>query len=225
MANRRRQPIKFMVFSPETTQPKPSPEYEFAFKDAQTESPEQIDQHVQALRLRIAEAEQNIAEKEQALGETPDGHQREILLAEIKINQMSIAKEQDFIRGYTDGLEKREQNESNEKNSNQVERKFIKVELEIIDPRGDKGFAITYDCPDRKFCLLYNMAIKNILEKENMRPFLQGGDWAASGWHMWEVWQYTDHAQMESFLEPIQKEAEVLFEKYKNQSYFWADEE
>ncbi len=210
-----------MVFSPETSQPSQTPEYEYAFKDAQTESPEQIIQNIQALRLRIAEAEQNIISNEQALTEATDERRRGFLLAEIEINRKSIIKEQDFIKGYTDGAAQRAQSNDPEKGTDQIEREFKKIELKVVDPVMDKGFCITYDCPDRSFCALYNMAIKNVLDKEKMRPFLQSGDWSEAGWHMWEVWQFTDHAQMESFLELIQKEAEDLFEQYKNQSYFW----
>jgi hypothetical protein len=65
------------------------------------------------------------------------------------------------------------------------------------------------------------MAIKNVLRKAGMRPFLQTGGWDEPGWHFWEIWQYTNHEQVEGFLGLIQKEAEALFEKYKDQDYFW----
>jgi hypothetical protein len=50
-----------------------------------------------------------------------------------------------------------------------------RVELKIIEPRGDKNFMIGFNCRTKKECEAYNTAIRRVLEREDLVAYHQVG--------------------------------------------------
>lgn len=196
-----------------------SPEYDDAYQEALALPAKEISELKKRLEQKMADLLERLQQKEGALSGQLTEREQEIVLAEKQMLELARAQTVDAYEGLLAGFRARP-----EQVAERANRQFQKIELKVQDPIGDKSFSITYDCPDKKFCLLYNMAIKHILEAAHMKPFLQSGGWDEPGWHMWELWQFTNHEQVEGFLELIRKEAEALFEKYKNQDYFWEED-
>ncbi|MFZ8847681.1 MAG: hypothetical protein ACO2O4_00340 [Minisyncoccia bacterium] len=63
----------------------------------------------------------------------------------------------------------------NNKEKPKKEEKPKKVELKIIEPRGDKKFIIGINCITKKECEAYNTAIRRVLEKEGLTVYHQFG--------------------------------------------------
>lgn len=200
----------------EELQIKNSPEYEDAYQEAIALSEEEIEKYQKRLEEKIAGLLERLQQKEQALNGQLTDSEREVLLAEKSQIERSYDKTMESYEGLRAGFWNNPENIKNRQES-----EFKKVELAIMEPRGDKGFMITYDCADKISCKLYNLAIKEILTEAKMSPFLQGGGWSEAGWHAWEVWRDTDKQELEILLVEIQKRAELLFENHKSSGIFW----
>jgi hypothetical protein len=88
-----------------------------------------------------------------------------------------------------------------------------KVELKIIEPRGDKNFMIGFTCRTEKECEAYNTAIKIVLERKELELFHQIGSKPdnpnAPGYHGWEIWKRkVTKEDLEKLLPEIDKEAQ-----------------
>ncbi len=94
-------------------------------------------------------------------------------------------------------------------------KKPKKVELKIIEPRGDKNFMIGFNCGTKKECEAYNTAIRRVLEKEGLIVYHQVGgksdDPHAPGYHKWEIWKRgITKEDLEKLLPEIEKETQKL---------------
>jgi len=103
----------------------------------------------------------------------------------------------------------------NNKEKPRKEEKSKKVELKIIEPRGDKKFMIGFNCRTKKECEAYNTAIRRVLEKEGLTVYHQVGgrpdDPNAPGYHKWEIWERgVTKEDLEGLLSEIEKEAQEL---------------
>lgn len=103
----------------------------------------------------------------------------------------------------------------NNKEKPRKEEKSKKVELKIIEPRGDKKFMIGFNCRTKKECEAYNTAIRRVLEKEGLTVYHQVGgrsnDPHAPGYHVWEIWKRgITKEDLEKLLPEIKKEAQEL---------------
>jgi hypothetical protein len=93
--------------------------------------------------------------------------------------------------------------------------KLKRIELKIIEPRGDKKFMIGFNCGTKKECEAYNTAIRRVLEKEGLTVYHQVGgkpdDPNAPGYHAWEIWKRgVTKEDLEKLLPEIEKEAQEL---------------
>lgn len=96
------------------------------------------------------------------------------------------------------------------------EKEGIKrVELKIVEPRGDKNFMIGFDGKTVDECRAYNWAIETVLKEAKLSPFHQVGvnprGEHEPGYHAWELWQETTRENLEKLLLLIdQKVQEML---------------
>jgi hypothetical protein len=98
-----------------------------------------------------------------------------------------------------------------------------KVELKIIEPRGDKNFMIGFTCRTEKECEAYNIAIRRVLERKGLTVYHQVGgkpdDPNAPGYHKWEIWKRgITKEDLEKLLSEIEQEAQELL-KQKSVEY------
>ncbi|MBI2552819.1 hypothetical protein HYW17_06000 [Candidatus Uhrbacteria bacterium] len=88
-----------------------------------------------------------------------------------------------------------------------------KIELRIVEPRGDKNFMIGFEGKTKKECLAYNYAIETVLKRANLDPFHQVGVSSGQhepGYHAWEIWQKATREDLETLLAEIEKEAQSM---------------
>lgn len=89
-----------------------------------------------------------------------------------------------------------------------------KVELRIVEPRGDKNFMIGFECKTEEECRAYNWAIGSVLKKAGLNPFHQVGTSPFGehepGYHAWEIWKKATKEDLEVLLAEIEQEAKSI---------------
>ncbi len=98
----------------------------------------------------------------------------------------------------------------------QPERKEAakKVELKVVEPRGDKNFMIGFEGKTEEECRVYNLAIETVLKRANLSSFHQVGTSSFGqhepGYHAWEIWKRATKEDLETLLAEIEKEAQSM---------------
>ncbi|OGY62347.1 MAG: hypothetical protein A2745_02890 [Candidatus Harrisonbacteria bacterium RIFCSPHIGHO2_01_FULL_44_13] len=89
-----------------------------------------------------------------------------------------------------------------------------KVELRIVEPRGDKNFMIGFEGKSQEECRTYNWAIESVLKKAGLNPFHQVGaspsEQHGPGYHAWEIWKKATKEDLKMLLPEIEQEARSM---------------
>lgn len=80
--------------------------------------------------------------------------------------------------------------------------------MEIREPERDKNFMVAFDCAEKGLCAAYNLAIEQILKKDDLSPFHQIGSRDEPGEHAWEVWTSMGKIELRQLLTRLLPEIE-----------------
>ncbi|MDO8600813.1 MAG: hypothetical protein Q7R73_04415 [bacterium] len=104
----------------------------------------------------------------------------------------------------------------NKENFGKIEQE--KIFLGVRNPDGDKNYMVFFEGRTSDECIAYNIAIREILEREGFLPFHQVGVKPEGnnepGYHAWEVWRKNvTKEKLESLLPEIAAKAQAYLKE------------
>lgn len=69
------------------------------------------------------------------------------------------------------------------------QKELPKIDIEIVEPQGDKSWMLVFNAKTQKEAEIYNHFISNILSREDLGEFHQIGRQNEVGFHGWEIWK------------------------------------